>query len=197
MAGPSNEVVSAPAPSGGGGGSAGYDYVARRRDAVVALAEARGVEPAIAQAPPSTASPTRCRGCVSAHPAATHRFARRRGPRRRPDRPGRRGHERHHPGRFAKTSASGAARLPRSSASSPRRASSSSPPQARTAASAASRSRHSGERESAREESRQDAKRGEGPGSISSSGGLAAWRLSSPASELSARRTAATSEPPL
>jgi hypothetical protein len=50
VAGPSNEVVSAPAPSGGGGGSAGYDYVARRRDAVVALAEARGVEPAIAKA---------------------------------------------------------------------------------------------------------------------------------------------------
>jgi hypothetical protein len=50
VAGPSNEVVSAPAPSGGAGGSAGYDYVARRHDAVVALAEARGVEPAIAKA---------------------------------------------------------------------------------------------------------------------------------------------------
>ncbi|MGH7435473.1 MAG: hypothetical protein ACRENE_07345, partial [Polyangiaceae bacterium] len=50
VAGPSNEVVSAPAPSAGGGGSAGYDYVARRHDVVVALAEARGVDPAIAKA---------------------------------------------------------------------------------------------------------------------------------------------------
>ena len=50
VAGPSNEVVTAPAPSAPSGATGGYDYVARRRDVVVALAEARGVEPAIARA---------------------------------------------------------------------------------------------------------------------------------------------------
>ncbi len=50
VAGPSNEVVSTPASSASAGTAGGYDYVARRRDAVVALAEARGIDPAISKA---------------------------------------------------------------------------------------------------------------------------------------------------